>query len=211
MSDRPAAGPLETDIPEAIANPDEADILNAVEDPAAAKDPEMLEDPATAGSPTGPASLAADILTETLVLLSTRLSELLRLRARDIDLADRLYAENTRLRVGEFNSAVAPLVSGLLRLNDQMALLADGDSTSVAGMLRTQLLQILDTAAGLSPFEPDPGEHFDATRHAGAGRIPTDDVEAEGTVVRSLKPGFVRADGSITRVAEVEVYRFSSR
>jgi molecular chaperone GrpE (heat shock protein) len=133
------------------------------------------------------------------------------LRARDVDLADRLYAENTRLRTGEFAAAVAPLLTGLLRLHDQMASLANGDPASVAGMLRIQLLQILDTAAGLTPFEPRPGERFDASRHAGAGRTVTTDPTAEGTVARTLKPGFERADGSVVRVAQVEVHRFESR
>ena len=147
---------------------------------------------------------------EPLARIGAQLAELVRLRAADIDLADRLYAENTRLRAGEYAAAVAPLLSGLLRLQDQMTSLASGDVTSDGWMLRTQLLQILDTAAGICPFEPAPGERFDTTRHAGAGRAPTTDPDAEGTVARTLKPGFARADGSIVRVAHVEVYRFAS-
>jgi hypothetical protein len=154
---------------------------------------------------------AAERQAAAITALGAQLAELLRLRARDVDLADRLYAENTRLRTGEFAAAVAPLLTGLLRLHDQMASLANGDPASVAGMLRIQLLQILDTAAGLTPFEPRPGERFDASRHAGAGRTVTTDPTAEGTVARTLKPGFERADGSVVRVAQVEVHRFESR
>jgi molecular chaperone GrpE (heat shock protein) len=146
-----------------------------------------------------------------LASVTSQLTELLRLRARDVDLADRLYAENTRLRTGEFAAAVAPLFTGLLRLHDQMTSLAAGDANSVAGMLRTQLLQILDTSAGLTLFEPRPGERFDSSRHAGAGRVATLDPAAEGTVAKVIKPGFERADGSVVRVAQVEVYRFESR
>jgi len=154
-------------------------------------------------------SPAVDVV-EALTAVSTQLSELLRLRARDVDLADRLYAENTRLRTGEFAAAVAPLLTGLIRLHDQMTSLANGDPSSVAGMLRIQLLQILDTAAGLSPFEPQLGERFDSSRQAGVGRAATADRAAEGTVARNIKPGFERADGSVVRVAQVEVYRFES-
>ena len=154
---------------------------------------------------------AAERQAAAITALGAQVAELLRLRARDVDLADRLYAENTRLRTGEFAAAVAPLLTGLLRLHDQMASLANGDPASVAGMLRIQLLQILDTAAGLTPFEPRPGERFDASRHAGAGRTVTTDPSAEGTVARTLKPGFERADGSVLRVAQVEVHRFESR
>jgi hypothetical protein len=154
---------------------------------------------------------AGQFIREALTGMSAQLDELLRLRARDVDLADRLYAENTRLRTGEFAAAVAPLLSGLLRLHDQMTSLADGDAASVAGMLRIQLMQILDTAAGLTPFEPRPGERFDSARHAGVGRAATTDPAAESTVAKNIKPGFERADGTVVRVAQVEVYRFESR
>jgi len=160
------------------------------------------------GELTGP---AGQFIREALTGMSAQLDELLRLRARDVDLADRLYAENTRLRTGEFAAAVAPLLSGLLRLHDQMTSLADGDAASVAGMLRIQLLQILDTAAGLTPFEPRLGERFDSARHAGVGRAATTDPAAEGTVAKNIKLGFERADGTVVRVAQVEVYRFESR
>jgi hypothetical protein len=159
--------------------------------------------------PTEPPNPAVDVVAA-LAGVSTQLGELLRLRARDVDLADRLYAENTRLRTGEFAAAVAPLMTGLIRLHDQMTSLAGGDSSSVAGMLRIQLLQILDTAAGLSPFEPRLGDRFDSSRQAGVGRARTADPAAEGTVARNIKPGFERADGSVVRVAQVEVYRFES-
>jgi hypothetical protein len=56
-------------------------------------------------------------------------------------------------------------------------------------------------------FEPAPGERFDARRHSGVGRIVTTDPEADGCVARTAKPGFARPDGTVVRVAEVEVFR----
>jgi molecular chaperone GrpE (heat shock protein) len=159
--------------------------------------------------------LAADTATaaarerEQANVVAVRLAEIHRLRVRDTELVDRLHAENTRLRTGEFVAAVAPLIGGLLRLHDQMTSLSGGDPNSVAGMLRTQLLQVLDTGAGLTPFVPAVGDLFDTTRHVGAGRASTDDPARVGTVCRTLKPGFIRLDGSIVRVAEVEVYRLA--
>jgi molecular chaperone GrpE (heat shock protein) len=188
---------------------DAVDAVDPVASPVPGTSP-VAGSSASAGSSAGPAGPVSETVLGAIDGLSAQLSELLRLRARDVDLADRLYAENTRLRTGEFAAAVAPLLSGLLRLHDQMASLANGDAASVAGMLRIQLLQILDTAAGLTLFEPRPGERFDATRQAGAGRVGTTDPAAEGTVAKVLKPGFERADGSIVRVAQVEVYRFES-
>lgn len=133
------------------------------------------------------------------------LEELRRLRSRDADLLDKLHGENTKLREGELAKALAPLLSGLLRLHDQMVLLAGDDKTSDAAMLRKQLLQILDTSAGVRPYEPRPGDPFDSERHLGVGRVKTGDKAADGTVVRTVRLGFGRDDGSAVRVAEVEV------
>lgn len=211
-----------TDPAEAEASVPADDPIVTADDPTvAAEDPVVPTDPVVEPAADGnlgevlaelraQAAEASARQTEVLAVVTTQLSELLRLRARDVDLADRLYAENTRLRTGEFAAAVAPLLSGLLRLHDQMTALADGDASSVAGMLRIQLLQILDTAAGLSPFEPAPGERFDSTRHAGVGRALTHDPAADGTVAKNVKPGFERADGAVVRVAHVEVFRFKN-
>jgi molecular chaperone GrpE (heat shock protein) len=140
--------------------------------------------------------------------LSTRVAEVARLRTHDAELADRMHAEIVRLRAGELASAVAPMISQLLRLHDRMVSLSGNDDATVAGMLRIQLLQILDTTADVRPFTPAVGDAFDAARHQGAARVPTQDRSADGTVARTVKPGFQRGDGSVLRVAEVDVYRF---
>jgi molecular chaperone GrpE (heat shock protein) len=137
--------------------------------------------------------------------LPDALEELRRLRTRDADLLDKLHSENTKLREGELAKALAPLLSGLLRLHDQMVQLAGDNKTSDAALLRTQLLQILDTAAGVRSYAPKPGEPFDSDRHLGVGRVRTADKAADGTVVRTVRLGFGRDDGSTVRVAEVEV------
>lgn len=138
------------------------------------------------------------------------LTELTALRTLDIERFDRLHAEVTQLRAGEHAKSIAPLLGALLRLSDQMTLLASGDDTSVAGMLRRQLLQILDVAAGVTAFQPEPGDAFDSSRHAGAGRVRTDNAAADNTVSHTIRSGFQRSDGGIVRVAEVEVFRFSA-
>lgn len=138
------------------------------------------------------------------------MAELRRLRANDVDIIDRLHADNTKLRAGELTTAMAPLLQGLVRLHDNMTSIAGGDANSVAGMLRTQLVQLLEVAAGVSVYDPQPGEKFDPTRHTGVARVPTGDAAADGTVARRLRPGFARADGSILRVAEVEVLRYTA-
>jgi molecular chaperone GrpE (heat shock protein) len=135
-------------------------------------------------------------------------AELSRLRSRDTDLIARLHEDVTTLRTGEIAAALNPVVTGMIKLHDQMVSLgALDDPASPVGMLRTQLLQIMELTCAVKPFTPAPGEPFDASRHTGARRVPTTDASADGTIASTIKAGFVRADGSVVRVAEVEVHR----
>lgn len=140
--------------------------------------------------------------------IATAAAELARLRSRDTDLIARLHDDVTRLRTGEVAAALSPVVTGLIKLHDQMVSLgALTDDKSPVGMLHTQLLQVLELTCGVRVFTPEAGERFDASRHAGTRRVPATGDAAEGTIARAVKAGFVRADGSVVRVAEVEVFR----
>ncbi|SNQ45998.1 putative Molecular chaperone GrpE (Heat shock protein) [Frankia canadensis] len=139
--------------------------------------------------------------------LAGRLDELIRLRHHDAELVDRLHAENSRLRAGELTEAMAPLLRGLIRLHDQMGSLGADDPQSVAGILRKQLLQVLDFAVDVRPYTAVPGGTFDPARHLGVRRVPTDDPSRDGTIARTVRPGFVRGETTVVRPAETEVYR----
>lgn len=137
--------------------------------------------------------------------------EIGRLRRRDTELADRLHSDVTKLRAGEVAQAITPVVLGMLRVHDQMVSLgAAHDANSVAGLLHGQLLQSLELTAGVKPFTPTAGETFDPKIHTGVRRVPTSDPTADGTIAKTVKAGFTRADGSIVRTAEVEVHRLSA-
>lgn len=146
---------------------------------------------------------------EQLAALAAGITEANRLRARDQAHVDQLHNDNTSLRRGELTSAMAPLLNGLVRLSDQMASMAGGDKNSIAGMLRVQLLQTMDVAAGVTEFSLADGETFDPKRMTGAGREDTNDPDQDGTVSRTVRSGFTRGDGSIVRVAEVVVRRLA--
>jgi hypothetical protein len=142
--------------------------------------------------------------------LAATTAELARLRTRDTDLISRLHDDVTTLRTGEVSAALNPVVSGMIKLHDQMVSLgALTEPASPVGMLYTQLLQTMELTCGVKPYSPERGERFDASRHTGTRRIPTTDPSADGTIADTIKAGFVRADGSVVRVAEVEVHRAS--
>jgi hypothetical protein len=140
--------------------------------------------------------------------LAEAITELAVLRSRDADLITRLHSEVTRLRAGEISTALNPIQTGMIKLHDQMVRLgALDDPESPVGMLHTQLLQTLELTCAVKPFSPAPGERFDAARHIGTRRVVTTDPAADGTIAVTMKVGFVRDDGSVVRVAEVEVHR----
>ena len=139
---------------------------------------------------------------------TARVDEMLRLQARQADHVEKLYAENRALREGEIAAVLAPVLLGLTKLADQMDLLAatEGPGGSAA-MLRTQLLQVLQFSLGVVAFAPEEGELFDVTRERGVRAVETTEPGIAGRVAACVRPGFLRLDGSVVRVAEVEVYR----
>jgi molecular chaperone GrpE (heat shock protein) len=166
--------------------------------------------PDAAGAPASAGVLADSVgavQAVALERLAGRVDELARLRRHDAELVDRLHAENSRLRAGELTEAMAPLLRGLIRLHDQMGSLGADDPQSVAGILRKQLLQVLDLAVDVRPYTAVPGGTFDPARHLGVRRVPTDDPSRDGTIARTVRPGFVRGETTVVRPAETEVYR----
>ncbi|ADP79045.1 co-chaperone GrpE [Pseudofrankia inefficax] len=160
-----------------------------------------------AGGPTGPRAAGSGDLVEELAAVGRRLDELARLRRHDVELVDRLHEENGKLRQGELTEAMGPLLRGLIRLHDQMSSLGGDDPQSVAGILRKQLLQVLDISADVRPYIAVPGSPFDPTRHLALRGIATDDPARDRTIARGVRPGFVRGSSTVLRPAEAEVYR----
>ena len=205
-----AVPPIE---PEAVVPPPEPEGIDLPPEPAA---PEAAAPETDAPEPSTGQAQAAELRAE-LAELGERLdevaasaAELSRLRSRDTDLIAKLHDDVTRLRSGEIAAALNPVVSGMIRLHDQMVSLgANADPASPVGMLHTQLLQIMELTCAVRPFMPTVGEPFDASHHTGTRRRPTTDASLDATIAAAIKAGFVRADGSVVRVAEVEVHRLT--
>jgi molecular chaperone GrpE (heat shock protein) len=159
------------------------------------------------GGSTGPRAAGSGDLVEELAAVGRRLDELARLRRHDVELVDRLHEENGKLRQGELTEAMGPLLRGLIRLHDQMSSLGGDDPQSVAGILRKQLLQVLDISADVRPYIAVPGSPFDPTRHLALRGIGTDEPARDRTIARGVRPGFVRGSSTVLRPAEAEVYR----
>src|SRR5947209_9477437 len=90
-------------------------------EPVSALDSERLEVSTTGedGAPDTDID-AIERLTDALGALDERLAESQRLLAHQTELADRLHAENQRLRAGELRAAQLPLVRDLMRMHDDI-------------------------------------------------------------------------------------------
>jgi hypothetical protein len=163
--------------------------------------------PAPVLAAAGPAEPPRPAVLAAIEELTRRVEELARLRRYDAEIVDRLHAENSRLRQGELTEALGPLLRGLIRLHDQMTSLGADDPQSVAGILRKQLLQLLDVAVDVRPYTAVPGSPFDPARHLGLRGVGTDDPARDRTIARTVRPGFVRGGSTVVRPAETEVYR----
>lgn len=169
------------------------------------EDPPLLDASQAAPVASGPAPDAE--IRSRIDALGSSVQELVRLRNRDIELADRMHAEITRLRTGEIRTSVTPLLKQLIRLVDTMDKL-DRNAGSDMQAVREQLVQILDTTIAVSAFSPELGTAFDSKTQLGAERRDTNLVDLDGTIAECVRLGFQWDDGPVIRAAEVAVHRY---
>jgi molecular chaperone GrpE (heat shock protein) len=136
-----------------------------------------------------------------------RLAESQRLLVRQSELADKLHAENQRLRAGELRGTMLPLVRDLLRLHDDIGRIA-GEAER-AEDLELMQVSLLDALArnGIVAVRPAVGEQFDPKRHSAAGVIRADDASLDRSIAEVIRAGFEWEDGHVIRVADVRVYK----
>jgi molecular chaperone GrpE len=144
-----------------------------------------------------------------LASIEERLGESQRLLARQSDLADKLHAENQRLRAGELRAATLPLVRDLLRLHDDIGKLTAGqEETQDLDLVRVSLVDAL-ARNGIGTFQPEPGEQFDPKQHSVAGVIKTEDASRDRAIAEIVRVGVQWEDGQTIRVADVRVYKYT--
>lgn len=169
------------------------------------------------GEPEGEKAATLDTLATALASLDGRVAELAgvegrlaesqRLLVRQSELADKLHAENQRLRAGELRGAMLPLVRDLLRLHDDIGRIAgEAERGEDLELMQTSLLDAL-ARNGVIAVCPEMGAQFDPKRHSAAGVIATDDASLDRSISEVIRLGFQWEDGQAIRVAEVRVYK----
>jgi molecular chaperone GrpE (heat shock protein) len=172
------------------------------------------EEPESADQATGAETDAAGasdtVPIAVLERLEARLDNAVALAQRRDDLVDLLHKENQQLRQGELHSAMLPLVRDLMRLHDDLERIIEVDPDVGDAVLIRDALSDALARNGIVKFLPSLAEPFDAIRHGAVGTEPTGDPERDRTIAAARRAGFRRDDGSIVRVADVIVCKYTA-
>jgi molecular chaperone GrpE (heat shock protein) len=164
-------------------------------------------------SPLEPDVPSADPVADALVNIEERLAESQRLIERQADIAAKLHAENQTLRAGELRSAQTALVLSVVRVYDDVSRMAvtaeDAATRSDLGIVADALVDALERN-GVDRMAVNAGDSFEPGRHKVAEIETTTDPDADRTVARVVRSGFVWPDGAVVRVTDVAVRKYEA-
>ena len=149
-----------------------------------------------------------EALHERLAAAERRADELAMVSRRQSDMADELHKENRRLRDGELQQAMAPLIRGLARVSDDLDRIraARPDDEDLAH-IDVRVRDVLHDA-GVTTVRPQVGDPFDPRVHQAAGSTPTYDGDRDRTVAEVRREGLAIEGGRMLRPADVVVFRY---
>jgi molecular chaperone GrpE len=184
------------------------------------------EEPGLDEEPESPAG-AADTLVEAAPSLATVAAELAGLRAevaRDHERAaarehviDRLHDENMRLRAGERQLLLRPVLTDLQRLRHELLRVGDQlperySGRQAAELLRSyaQNLELTLERGGVEVVSPRPGDAFDPAIHRVTGTVEAAEPGQDATVAEVVLDGYrdIQA-GRVVLAAAVRVHRWT--
>lgn len=130
---------------------------------------------------------------------------------------DRLHEENQRLRAGERQLVLRPLLVDLQRLHADLirqaaGLPADLSAAQAAELLGSfaQSVELALERGGVRVFRPDVGEPFDSARQRAVGVLPAPSPGADGRIVEVLGSGYLdTATDRALAPAVVRVHRWT--
>jgi molecular chaperone GrpE (heat shock protein) len=130
---------------------------------------------------------------------------------------DRLHEDNQRLRAGERQLVILPLLTDLQRLRNDLlhqgrALPAQLPAEKVTELLESFAYTVESTLDrfGVGVVRPEVGEPFDVHRHRAAGVERADRPELDSTVAAVLEDGYHDdVSGRSLRPAVVRVHRWT--
>jgi molecular chaperone GrpE (heat shock protein) len=162
---------------------------------------------------------AGSQVTALLASLSDQLKETNRISRERETVIDKLHQENQRLKQGELQQALLPILRDLIRLYDDLNITAVkyADPAAAAGGEKyvNDLYCYRETVAdilyrhGVEKIEVTPGEDFNSKEHKAVAAAPVAEQEQDRKISRVVRDGF-RIETKIIRSVEVEVLRYKT-
>lgn len=152
--------------------------------------------------------------TEVLAGIHGDLAALLSETGRLNDILDRMHTENERLRRGEAEQLLQPLLRDLIKLADDWAGMArvwSGKESAKPSDVAGKCEQVADDASlilerhGVERFSPEPGDAYERKLHRAVGTTRTSDASLESTVSSTRRVGYYAGE-KVLRFAEVLLY-----
>jgi molecular chaperone GrpE (heat shock protein) len=138
------------------------------------------------------------------------------LTRRQTEMIDRLHGENERLRRGELDRMLDPLLRDLIALADTCTRNARAwrarsdaspDSTAEALTGVVDDLGLVLLRQGVDVFQPEPGIAFNRREHRALRVELTADRDRDGSLVETVRAGY-RQGSRIIRYADVAVWKY---
>lgn len=153
-------------------------------------------------------AIDVEALQARLAAAERRADELAVVSRRQSDMADELHRENRKLRDGELQRAIAPLIRGLARVTDDLhRIRATRPDDEDLAHIDTRVREVLHDAGAVT-LRPEVGEAFDPRVHQAVGSAPTHDGDLDRTVAEVRREGLALEDGKLLRPADVVVHRY---
>jgi molecular chaperone GrpE len=132
---------------------------------------------------------------------------------------DRLHEDNQRLRAGERQLVLRPVLTDLQRLRNDLlreaAALPDGiGADAVAALLRSYAhsVELTLERGGVETLHPAPGDVLDPARHRPQAVLPAPEPAADGTVAGVIADGYRETvTDRVLTPATVQVFRWNGR
>jgi molecular chaperone GrpE (heat shock protein) len=130
---------------------------------------------------------------------------------------DRLHEDNQRLRAGDRQLVLRPVLADLQRLRNDLlrqaaAVPATITADAVAALLRSyaQEAELSLERGGVAVLSPAPGDRFDPSRHRPQAVLPAPGPEADATVAETVADGYLETvTGRVLAPATVSVFRWT--
>ena len=119
-----------------------------------------------------------------------------------------LVEENHRLRAGEQEKTLEPVLRDLVSLADDLGMLLRNSGHASLGTAITLVNEVLERY-GATASQPASLDRFDPSLHNGVARLPTGDRNLDGLIAETIAPGF-RTQRTFLMYPRVAVYRYTA-